>query len=253
MPCGNVTAMKARVQAMEYKTDAYNDSAAEYAEMVTVREERGIEKEPSMPRFLEMLGDVAGLQVLDAGCGEGYLSRILADRGAEVTGIDIAPRLVDVARAKDLEGKINYQVVDLSQPQPAYQNCFDLIASFLVINDVYDYRGFITTLSTVVKPGGRLVLVMNNPYSFAVRGHIKNYFDSGGAFPYRGMAEQGVKVHFYHRTLEEYLDAFLSAGFQLRRLVDIPAPEGSFTRRSDTLLPAYHFPFFMILSFTKPI
>jgi hypothetical protein len=66
------------------------------------------------------------------------------------------------------------------------------------------------------------------------------------------MAEEGVNVHFYHRTLEQYLDACFAVGLQLQRLVDVPTPEGSFKRRSDTLLPkGYHFPFFMILSLMK--
>jgi hypothetical protein len=133
-----------------------------------------------------------------------------------------------------------------------YQRRFDLLVSHLVLNDVYDYQGFLTTLGTVTKGGGRLVLSMNNPYSYIIRNRITNYFDSGKAFPYRGMSEEGVKVHFYQRTLEQYLDASFAAGFQLQRLVDIPTPEGTFKRWSDTLLPlGYHFPFFMILSFRK--
>ncbi len=124
--------------------------------------------------------------------------------------------------------------------------------SRFVLNDVYDYRGFLTTLGSVAKPGGRLVISMNNPYSFVVRGHVTDYFDSGKMYSYRGMAEEGVKVHFYQRTLEEYLDACFAAGFQLRRLVDIPTPEGSFKRRNDTLIPVgTQFPFFMILSLVK--
>jgi len=237
---------------MEHKIDIYDDFASQYADLVVAREKAGIENEPIIPQFLKIIGDISGLVVLDAGCGEGYLSRILASRGASVTGIDISPRLVQIAREKDPEGKITYQVADLSQPLPAYRHHFDLIASHLVLNDVYDYRGFLTTLGTVAKPGGRLVLSMNNPYSYVVRSHISNYFDSGKAFSYRGMAQEGVKVHFYHQTLEEYLDVCFAAGFQLQRLVDIPTPEGSFKRLSDTLIPkGYHFPFFMILSFVK--
>ncbi|GAC1345986.1 MAG: class I SAM-dependent methyltransferase [Ktedonobacteraceae bacterium] len=237
---------------MENKSNRYDEFALKYAELVAAREEAGIDHDQITPRFLKILGDVSGLITLDAGCGEGYFSRILALRSARVTGIDIAAPLIDIARAKDAEGTITYQVADLSQPLPEYQNHFDLIVSHLVLNDVYDYRGFLSTLGSVARPGGRLVLSLNNPYSYLVRSHITNYFDSGKAFPYRGMAEEGVKVHFYHRTLEEYLDACLSAGFQLQHLVDIPTPEGTFKRRNDTLLPmGYQFPFFMILSLVR--
>lgn len=233
--------------------NTYDECAPQYAQMITAQEKAGVEPGSNMSLFLQIVGDVSGLTVLDAGCGEGYLSRILASRGANVTGIDISPRLVEIAHAKGPEGKIAYHVADLSQPLPAYLDHFDLIASFFVFNDVYDYRGFLTTLGSVLKRSGRLVLFMNNPYSLVVRGHITDYFAaSGQAFPYRGMVEAGVKVHFYHRTLEEYLAASFAAGFQLQQLVDVPTPEGSFKRRKDTLIPeGYHFPFFTILSLVK--
>lgn len=237
---------------MDSKLDIYDDFASKYAGMVAAREEKGIEQDPVMPLFLQAIGDVSGRTALDAGCGEGYLARILAHRGANVTGIDISAQLIEMARAKDPRGHITYQVADLSQPLPAYQNHFDLIASHFVLNDVSDYRGFLSTLGLVAKSGARMVLSMNNPYSFVVRSHITDYFDSNRQYTYRGMAEEGVKVYFYQRTLQEYIDACLSAGFQLQRLIDVPTPEGSFKRRSDTLLPpGYHFPFFMILSFVK--
>ena len=237
---------------MKSKIDIYDDFANQYAEFVAEREKKGIEHDPVVPGLLDIIGDVSGLKVLDAGCGEGYLARILANRGAQVTGIDISPRLIQMAQAKNVEGTIVYRVADLSQPLPEYRRHFDVIASHLVLNDVYDYRGFIATLETAVKPGGRCVLSMNNPYSFVIRSHVTNYFDSGKTFPYRGLSEEGIKVHFYQRTLEEYMDAFLSTGFQLQRLVDIPTPEGTFKRRDDTLIPeGYQFPFFMILSFMK--
>lgn len=212
---------------MQGKHDIYNDYALEYEKLVEEREQKGIERDPIMPRFLDMIGDVSGLAVLDAACGEGYLSRILVQRGAHVTGIDLAPRLIEIARAKDQEQKITYHVADLSQPLPAYEEHFDLIVSHLALNDVQAYQGFLITLGSVAKPGGRLILSMNNPYSYVVRGHITDYFDTGKAFSYRGMAEHGAKVHFYQRTLEQYLDACFTAGFQLRHLVDIPTPESS--------------------------
>jgi 2-polyprenyl-3-methyl-5-hydroxy-6-metoxy-1,4-benzoquinol methylase len=237
---------------MTPKIDAYDDFATNYSEMVNAREQAGIEKEPIMPHFLKLLGDISGLTVLDAGCGQGYLSRILASRGAHVTGIDISANLIHIAREQDTSHKITYQVANLCQPLPEYSQHFDLVASHFVLDDVYDYKGFLSTLGSVVKPGSRLVLSMNNPYSLVVRGHVHDYFDTDKSFSYRGMAEEGVKVHFYHHTLEQYLDACFAAGFQLQRLLDIPTPVDRYKFQSDALMkPGYHFPFFIVLGLIK--
>ena len=238
---------------MSSMRNTYDEFASQYAQMMNAQERAGVEPGSNIAQFLQVVGEVAGLTVLDAGCGEGYLARILTHRGAQVTGIDISPRLVEMARAKDPTGEITYQVADLSGPLSAYQDHFDLIASFFVLNDVPDYRGFLITLGSVLKRGGRLVLFLNNPYSLLVRGHITDYFaTSGHVVPYQGLAQAGVQVHLYHRTLEDYLAASHSAGLQLQRLVDVTAPPGKMTRRNDLVIPeGYHFPFFMILSFVK--
>ena len=233
-------------------SNSYDEYASAYSALMTAQEQAGISPDSPLARFLQVVGEVSGLKVLDAGCGEGYLSRILAQQGAQVTGIDMASRAVEIARTKALADQITYEVADLSQPQPAYQGTFDLITSYFVLNDVADNRGFLATLGAMLKRAGRLVLLMNNPYGLVVKSYATDYFASGQAFASKGLAEAGVKVHFYHRTLEEYLTASFAAGFQLQQLVDVPTPEGSFKRRSDTLIPeGYHFPFFMILSFVK--
>lgn len=238
---------------MQLTSNTYDEFAPQYTAMITAQEKAGVQSSPMMPPFLQVVGDVSGLTVLDAGCGEGYLSRILAERGASVTGMDISTPLIEIARTKAFADQITYQVADLSQPLPAYQGQFDLITSFFVLNDVPDHRGFLTTLGSVLKPGGRLVLFMNSPYAFVMRNFVTDYFAPGLAFPYRGLAQAGVKVYFYQRTLEEYLDASFAAGFQLQRLVDVRTPQGSnFKRWKESLIPeGYEFPEFMILSLMK--
>ena len=92
------------------------------------------------------------------------------------------------------------------------------------------------------------MLALNNPYSSVVREHLTDYFASGATPAYGGLSAAGVKVRYYHRTLEEYLDAFLAAGFQLAKLADVPDRPGL-----DWLLPENcRFPRFMILAFDKP-
>src|SRR5216684_8519408 len=63
----------------------------------------------SDPVLWAFAGNVAGLKVLDAGCGTGYLSKQLSDRGALVAGIDISERMIDIAREQypDIEFRVD--------------------------------------------------------------------------------------------------------------------------------------------------
>jgi SAM-dependent methyltransferase len=230
--------------------DAYAD---QYAANVAWREQGGVNGDPFglLPPVLDLLGDITGRRVLDAGCGEGYLARVLAARGARVTGIDLSPRLIEMARAKNPAGDIGYRVADLSQPIQGIAGRFDAVASYLVLNDVPAYRGFAAGLAASLKPGGRAVLALNNPYSAVVDRHVADYFNSGAASPYRGLWEAGIKTYHYHRTLEDYLDAFLTPGLHLTKLADITARADS--HRPDACLPdGARFPRFMLLAFSKP-
>jgi hypothetical protein len=95
-----------------------------------------------------------------------------------------------------------------------------------------------------------VVIAFNNPYSAVIDRHAVDYFDSGLATPYRGLWEVGIKTYYHHRTLAEYLDAFLGAGLSLTRLVDSPSLADS--HKPDAYLPENgRFPRFMILAFGK--
>jgi 2-polyprenyl-3-methyl-5-hydroxy-6-metoxy-1,4-benzoquinol methylase len=203
----------------------YDDYADEYAAYVAWREQAGPDADPFglLLPLLDLLGDVNGRRVLDAGCGEGYLARWLAARGAHVTGIDLSARLIALARAKDPGGSIDYQVADLSQPLPSAAGRFDAAASYLVLNDVRDFRGFAATLAASLAPGGRLALALNNPYSAVTDRHVTDYFDSGAVSRYRGLWEAGIRAYYHHRTLEDYLDAFHAGGLRLAKLGRVAA------------------------------
>lgn len=105
------------------------------------------------------------------------------------------------------------------------------------------------TLAALSRPNGRAVIALNNPYSSVVREHIADYFASGARAVYGGMtAWLGEEVGYYHRTLEDYIDAFLTASWRLAKLADVPdAP-----RDDLPLPPGSRFPLFMVLAFDKP-
>src|ERR1700730_11528836 len=73
----------------------------ENAEVWTMLARQGYDRYRDLlntPAFLELLPDVTGMRGLDVGCGEGHNTRLLADRGAEMWAVDIAPAFVGYAR-----------------------------------------------------------------------------------------------------------------------------------------------------------
>jgi 2-polyprenyl-3-methyl-5-hydroxy-6-metoxy-1,4-benzoquinol methylase len=229
-------------------SNPWDEYADAYAAWLAKRPPPTYDRDGILARLLDLLGELDGKSVLDAGCGEGLLARAMAAGGARVTGIDLSPRLIGMARAQDPDGEIDYRIGDLSQPHPDLEGQFDAIGSYLVLNDVERHREFAATLATLAKPGGRIALAFNNPYSSVIREHVADYFAPSAMGTYLGMWEQGIKAHYYHRTLEEYLDAFLDAGLVLEKLVDVPDVFGL----EWVLPPESRFPRFMILVFRKP-
>ena len=93
------------------------------------------------PVILEILGRVVGKYILDAGCGEGFLSRLLAERGAFLTEVDYAGKLLEIARERTAdELRIEYIQANLEQLDMLEENMFDIIVSCIVIQDVMDYQ-----------------------------------------------------------------------------------------------------------------
>lgn len=238
------------------KLNTYEQFADEYARSMRQPEQRAfsLNHDLVIPRLLEVAGNLNDLTVLDAGCGEGFVSRQLAERGANVVGVDVAPRFIELAKEHESAEGILYRAHNLSEPLPEYEEHFDVVVSNLVLNDVPDYRGFAATLSFVTKPEGRLVLSLTNPYSAVMRQKVNSYFDSGFATKYDWA---DVEIYHYHRMTSEYIAAFCDAGCLLRNLHDLQItaemashlPEISLAQPWAEMYP--RFPFFIVLEFIK--
>jgi 2-polyprenyl-3-methyl-5-hydroxy-6-metoxy-1,4-benzoquinol methylase len=144
-----------RCDLMASNANPWDEYAAEYGQFIARREQADLERDAILCRMLDLLGDLTGREVLDAGCGEGFLARVLVVRGARVMGLNLSPRLVQMAREKDPHGAIDYRVADLSRPLPELAERFDRIGSHLVLNHVADHRGFAATLASLARPGAR--------------------------------------------------------------------------------------------------
>jgi len=189
-------------------------------------------------RLLGMAGDVSGRRVLDAGCGEGHVARLFARNGARVVAVDISPRLLEHARdleARDPHG-IEFVQADLARGLPSHTGAFDLATANMMLDDCQDLAGVLCGIADALKPEGRLLLSMNNPYALVARGKVDDYFASGPLTQTFGTGRAEYQVPFYYRTFEEWVAAFKQAGFLLPSLVDVP-PEPGDPHLPDDLVP----------------
>ncbi|WP_432368643.1 malonyl-ACP O-methyltransferase BioC [Pantoea allii] len=95
-----------------------------------------------------------GLQVLDAGCGTGWYSRIWHERGKQVTALDLSAQMLHQARQN---GVAHHYLAGDIDALPLANQCVDLVWSNLVVQWSEDLQGALTQFNRVLKPGGCLL------------------------------------------------------------------------------------------------
>jgi SAM-dependent methyltransferase len=175
------------------------------------------------PAVLDLLGDVAGLRVLDAGCGPGLYAEELLVRGAEVVGFDASTAMVDLARAR-VGDRAEIRVARLDEPLPYPDDSVDVVLCALAIHYVADRHAAFAELHRVLRPGGAAVLSTQHPTTDWVR--------KGGSYFARkletdtwALASGRHEVQFWREPLSDLCAAATDSGFVIQRLVEPRAPE----------------------------
>jgi ubiquinone/menaquinone biosynthesis C-methylase UbiE len=117
------------------------------------------------PGLLRVLGDCRGKDVLDLGCGNGYLARRLARSGARVTAVDSSPRMIANAQAHDPTNslKVKYVHSNARKLDGITDASFDLVFANMSLMDIEDAEGAIGSVSRVLRKAGRFVASISHP------------------------------------------------------------------------------------------
>jgi ubiquinone/menaquinone biosynthesis C-methylase UbiE len=208
------------------------------------------------PFFFEFIGSVEGKRVLDAGCGEGRNTRLLAARGADVVGVDISRKMIRHARKAEREKPlgIRYELISYSDLSIFDDATFDMTVSFMAMMDGPDYKGALREFHRVLRPGGGLFFSVTHP-CFMTKGFgwicdekgkhakltVSDYFDKShyvdrwrfSKAPYNEKVKP-FSVAYFPKTITEYINGLIKTGFIVKKIGE-PRPTAQMCREHSWL------------------
>jgi 2-polyprenyl-3-methyl-5-hydroxy-6-metoxy-1,4-benzoquinol methylase len=215
------------------EAEAWNKGSHEWVERI--RSGMGGRVHAHDASLYALLPPPRGLTI-DAGCGEGRVSRELASRGYDVVGFDASETLVGKAREEHPEGRYEVASIDAL---PVEDGAAELVVCVNVIPHVRDLNRAAHELARGLAPGGSLLIGTIHPVAQA-----GTYDEDTGELRVRGYFDRDLhpvalgehQVHHQHRTIEEQLRTFLAAGFALADLREVPGHDRAVPLYLDLLL-----------------
>lgn len=181
-------------------------------------------------RYYNLLGEVAGLRVLELACGGAQNAVALAKRGANVTAVDFSPNQLRHALANRRRTRTRFDLAagDMERPRMFRDESFDLIMSCFGWEFIPDLRGCVAECARLLRPNGRLLICAVHPLTafdwLGARGLlVTDYFNPPVEVwddPVPDGYEPGLT---FFRTLEEIIGAVTDAGLTVERLIE-PCP-----------------------------
>lgn len=219
--------VKKNFKLRDKKSTTWGHVANWYHEHVTESEDTYHEK-VIKPSLLHALGDVRGKQVLDVACGQGFFSRALHTAGAKVTGIDIAPELIEIAK-KAGPADISYLVASADRI-PLSDTTYDAAICVLALQNIKNLSGTLEQVSKLLKKGGVFAIVLNHPgFRIPRRSHwgydpdVKVQFrrldgylsESSHTIQMHPGSDPSATTMSYHRPLQTYVEQLAKHGFSV--------------------------------------
>lgn len=203
------------------------------------------------PILLNLLGNVKGKHILDAGCGNGYLSRKLAKKGAVVTGIEPADSLFQhaVASEKNNPLDIKYIQVDLSN-YAGTTSLYDVAVSNMVFMDIPDYEKAMSNCIKLLKPGGKLIFSISHP---CFEGSGAEWKEKGFLKTTDYFKEHSTKQTFgysFHRPLSKYTKLLTQNNCLIEEIYE-PQLSEEVAQEYPEYERDHHIPSFIIISSIK--
>lgn len=213
---------------------SYNDIVQWYDQYL---QDNPLYREIVLPQLLEMLGDMSQQQVCDLACGQGWLAREVARRGAHVTGVDLADSMLELARQYEAQERLGITYVhdDLQSLQSLPDYSFDGVMCILALMVPPDLRTIFQHCHRLLKPGGWFLFAITHPCFETPFSHWVTLEDGIAYRAVNGYTNErlwtsrgsGVRslVSEHHRMLSTYLNTLVECGFAFEHMAEPVASE----------------------------
>lgn len=166
----------------------------------------------------ELLGCVDEKHILDAGCGDGFFSLELAQKGASVTAVDSSEAMLNIAKRKHFHDNLQYYNMDLTRKLTFEDKFFDIVVANMLLMDVPEIESLVFEIARVLKKPGTFIFSITHPCFFLSdweesENNTKTYKRIGNYLEERveELNFWGKTLH-YHRPLSRYIEAVEKAG-----------------------------------------
>ena len=176
------------------------------------------------------LGDVAGKDVIELGCGTAYFSARLAKRGARPVGVDPTPAQLDTARRMQESTGIRFPLVEApGERVPLPDASFDLAFSEYGASLWADPKVWVPEAARLLRPGGRLVFMTNSMTAILASPDVGDVTErlerpQKDMYRFEWPEEIGVEFHLAHSA---WIDLLRANRFEIERLIDVYANQES--------------------------
>jgi SAM-dependent methyltransferase len=177
---------------------------------------------------LGVMGDVAGLDMLELGCGTAYFSAWLAKRGARPVGVDPTPAQLETARLMQVEFGLEFPLLEaVGEDVPLPDSSFDVVHSEYGASIWADPYRWIPEAARLLRPNGRLIFLRNSTLIVL----CQELEPPAGERLVR--AQRGLnKVHWpdtgeveFHLGHGDWIELLRNKGFEVERLIELFAPD----------------------------
>ena len=210
-----------------------------------------------IPALFSLLPDLTDKKILDLGCGFGEHCKEFVKKGAaEVIGIDISTKMLEIANKENSDPKITYLNMPMEDIGELCEK-FDLVISSLAFHYIEDFDGVVKNIYNLLSPGGLFVFSQEHPLSTCYAGGDRWTRDENGEKIHVNISNYCIErenestwfidnVKRYHRMFSTIVNTLVENGLTVEKMLE-PYPDEELLAKYPDYKDNLHKPDFLII------